>query len=539
MSNSRVGRSWSSAAAVRRGPVSITADSDVGRVYYKSYDGEKNIGAVGPAIDYTLDYEMLRIRSWQMWLESDIALTVLKKYTLWIIDCGLKLKANPSQLVLKSEGINFNNKKESYNEVAEARWQVWAKSFLSSHSGMMTLVDTAKEAYTNVKIGGDVLVVMRYDKRVTVQLIDGAHLCSPFVAGSANGNKVVRGVELDSSGNHVAYHVRTRDGKSERIVAVSPSSGFRVAFLVYGGKHRLDSHRGVPAMAASIETLKMIDRYKAAAVGSAEERQKIPYFVSHESGMIGENPIAANLRRALDVNVGGIQGSLPVDDAGDQMANNIAVTTKKQVFNMPVGSKLESLESKQEMFFKDFYYTNADMFCASLNIPPNVAYSLYTNSYSASRAATKDWDHTMVVERDYFSSQFYQRIYDFWQYTQVLENKIFLPGYIEAVRSGNFMILGAYQVSSFTGPMFPHIDPLKEVMAERAKLGPAGANFPLSTQESSTDALNSGDSDSNSTQFSQELKTNMELGISRDPLLGPAMAEPSVLEEPKDPNPDD
>ena len=59
----------------------------------------------------------------------------------------------------------------------------------------------------------------------------------------------------------------------------------------------------------------------------------------------------------------------------------------------------------------------------------------------------------------------------------------------------------------FTGPMFPHIDPLKEVNAERAKLGDLAKDIPLTTVEAATEALNGGDSASNLEQFIEELKS--------------------------------
>ena len=46
----------------------------------------------------------------------------------------------------------------------------------------------------------------------------------------------------------------------------------------------------------------------------------------------------------------------------------------------------------------------------------------------------------------------------------------------------------------FVGEMFPHIDPLKEVKAERAKLGPRYRNVPLTTHERATRALGNSDS---------------------------------------------
>lgn len=473
-------------------------------VWSKSYDGEKNLGELGPAIHYMLDHESLRVRSWQSYLESDISQTVLNKYITWVVDRGLKLNSSPSKTILKSEGIALNS--EAFNEIVEARFTVWAKSKRSSFSGMMSLQEQAKETMKTAKIGGDALVVLRYEyNNVTVQVIDGAHLKTPY--GQALNSRIKNGVELDDRGTHIAYHVKSGN-KIERIPAMN--NGLRVAFLVYGVRYRLDTHRGMPVIATCLETIKKLERYKEAAVGSAEERQKIVYFIKHGVASDGTNPAQQQIAQALGEDTG---VDIPTDDNGEEIANKVQVSTNKQVFNMPLDSELKSLQSTQEMFFKDFYSTNADIICGAVGIPPNVAFSIYNDSFSASRAATKDWDHTIEVERDNFQSQFYQLIYNFWLHMEIITSKVQAPGYITAFMKNNFTVVEAYQTCRFTGPLFPHIDPLKEVKAERAKLGVLGEHLPLTNLELATEALGNSDSDSNMEQFSEELKLANKLGL--------------------------
>jgi hypothetical protein len=60
-------------------------------------------------------------------------------------------------------------------------------------------------------------------------------------------------------------------------------------------------------------------------------------------------------------------------------------------YNMPRDSELKEVQSKNELYFKDFYTVNVDLVCSSINMPPEVAMSKYNSNYSASRAALKDW----------------------------------------------------------------------------------------------------------------------------------------------------
>lgn len=498
-------------------------------LFVKSYDGEKNLGEIGPVYDYVLDHEVLRMRSWQAYLESEIAQTVLKKYSLWHIGKGLRLQAEPLEEVLKSEGITFDA--EDFNEITEARFKAYSGSRIADYSDMRSLDKIARIAFVNAIIGGDVLVVLRYEEgSVKVQLIDGAHVCSPYLGsdlfGTAKekGHKIIHGVEVDAKGRHVRYYVRKPGvvfNYDVYPVEARNSLGQVTAFMVYGMDYRIDNTRGIPLISTVLESLKKLERYKEATVGSAEERQKIILQVVHQAYSDGENPMAKQLAKAFNAEAGA--NDLPEDIRGTQLANTVAATTNKSAFNMPVGAEMKTLESKNELYFKDFYTVNIDIVCAVIGIPPNVAMSKYDSNFSAARAAIKDWEHTLQVNRKDFSEQFYQNIYNFWLDIEVLNNRIQAPGYLMALLTKVRTVLDAYRNARFAGANVPHIDPLKEVNAERAKLGKAAENIPLATVESATEALNEGDSDSNMRQFAKEYEYAKELNI---PVITPVATPP-------------
>lgn len=501
----------------------LSPTAQLNGTYSKSYDGEKNLGEAGPIIYYYLDYYGLAARSWQAYIESNVAQMIIKRYCGWIIGPGLRLNSKPSKAFFKSEGINFDT--ESFNEVVEARWNVWANSRKSGYGDKMNLSETAHEVIKNAVLGGDCLVILRYiDDTVKVQIVDGQLVSNP-PTGYSPDVQIYNGIEIDSTGRHIAYHVRVDVFKWERVPAISKSSGMVTAFLVSDSKYRMDTMRGLPLLGSSLESLKKMERYQEAAVGSAEERQKIAYFIEHGVNSDGSMPQSSGLMKAFDANANG-DADLPLDEAGNQLANTIAASTDKQVFNMTKDATIKVISSQQEMFFRDFIMVNIEMLCAAIEMPPNVALQKYNDSFSASRAATKDWDHTMGVKRNSFQIQFYQVIYNYWLYIEILKGKIQSPGYLAAFASKNFMLVEAYQMCKFTGELFPHIDPLKEVKAEREKLGSLGAHLPLTTVEAATEALGTGDSDSNMEQYSRELDYAEELGIEAETPVIPGAIEP-------------
>jgi len=479
-----------------------------------SFDGEKNLGEIGPIKDYTPNYNSLRLRSWQSFLESEITQTIVKKYTLWVVGGGLKLQSEPSIEVLNNEGITIDY--DDFTDKLEANFNLFAGSTRSDFAGLRTLHKIASIAHKNSIIGGDVLVVLRVDKKynITVQLVDGAHVQSPFFGDDfygqklTNGNSMKNGIEISPTGAHVAYHVKKKDLTFERIEAYGAKSGIRMAYLVTGLEYRLDNTRGLPLISAVLETLKKMERYKEATLGSAEERQKIVYFIEHMLGSTGESPLTKGLAKAFSSDA---NDDLPTDANGTALADNVAVSTNKTTFNLTPNSTIKSLESKNELYFKEFYSVNIDLIAAAVGIPREVAMSIFDSNFSASRAALKDWEHSLNVNRLDFSNQFYQPIYNLFFEIQVLKNKIQAPMYLGAEKAGDYHIVDAYRNARFIGVGVPHIDPLKEVQAERAKLGILADHLPLTTLDRSTEILNGGNYKANLANFKKMLEESKDI----------------------------
>jgi capsid protein len=483
-----------------------------------NFDGEKNLGEMGPIRNYALDYAGLSLRSWQLFLESTEAETVLNKFCTWVIGKGLKLQAEPVKALLGKK----NDALKKFSDEVESRWNVYAKSKLADFSNQDNLHKIAHNCYKNSIIGGDVLVVLRFiDGIVKVQLVDSFHLQSPvygsewFPAAAANGNRIINGIEFSATNEHVAYYVKTDNFKFERIKARGQKSGRLQAFIVYGKRYRLDNVRGIPLLSAVMESMKIIDRYKEATLGQAEEQAKVAFQVTHELGGSGEFPLAKSVVKAYDFDG---QADLPTDSAGKQLANTVAATTQKTAVNNPPGAKIEPIfTAKGTLYFKDFYTTNIDAVCSAIEMPPNVATSKYDSNYSASRAAIKDWEHTLSVKRSDFAFQFYQNVYNYWLEMEIYANEIQAPGYLIAKVSKDEMTLEAYRTTRWVGAPVANIDPVKEVQAERAKLGITAESIPLTTVEAATEALSGGDSDHNMEQYSEELALSKTYGLRPEP----------------------
>ena len=71
-------------------------------IFAYNYNGEKNLGEIGPIRNYRLDYALLRMRSWQSFHESEITQTIMNRFNMWVVGKGLKLQCEPVTNILES-----------------------------------------------------------------------------------------------------------------------------------------------------------------------------------------------------------------------------------------------------------------------------------------------------------------------------------------------------------------------------------------------------------------------------------------------------
>lgn len=487
---------------------------------FSIFNGEKTLGGIGPVTEYSVDGKALRTRGWEGYLTNETVQTIINKCVTWVIGCGLRLQSEILLDVLKSEGIIIDeDAAQEISDLIEARFSLFKEQKWSTYCKEKNLSQLEAVTYKNADVGGDVLVVIYFDGEFpNVHLIDGAHVKSPQGGDDwnpttlANGNRIVNGVEMNTNGEHVAYHVLQADSSFKRVEARSKSSGLRMAYLVGGFEYRLDYARAYPAITGVLEVLATMDRYKLATLTTAEETAKMVLQMTYGPSSTGENPIVKRLAAARDA--GGNDGTVPLDSQRKEIANEVAVSTNKQVFQMPIDSKLEPVEkNKGELYFKDFYSMFFDIVCASLNVPPNVAMSKYDSNFSAARAAIKDWEHTLTVKRYNFALAFLQPIYEFWLYVEVRRNKVVLPGYLNAFADNNRMAVAAYNNARWVGDSVPHIDPVKEVEAIRGMLGETGASLPLIDHEGAVEKLGGGNAKAITKRYAKDKDEAEALGI--------------------------
>ena len=519
------------------------------------FDGEVDLGEMGVAKNFVIDYNTLRIRSKQMYLESDLIHTVVRRKNTWKIGNGLDLQCRINSMVLESEGIKINA--QELSKTVESRFKAWANSEASSWVGNKNFNRLQSEAGMRQSMDGDLLVILRYDNdRLQVQHIDACNVQNPIFVSMlpnenkvnnstgydyvwTNGNRLRNGVEIDSNGVIVAYHVRVGIGVDTERVKAKNRYGMTMAFMLLADEFNTDSYRGIPDCSSNMENAAMLKRLKEAAIGGYEERQKIAYYSeTAPDGVEGDIFNANNLAKEYSGLGGGAYGDdkndLPVDVNGVYMNNTISSTKAKNVKQLPKGQTIKAFGESQDMHFNEFYTPIAESQASTLGMPPEVAFMKYGGSFSSSRAGLKDWEHTLMVDRYAYAIQYNQRIYAVWFLLEVLNNKIDAKGFLKAWLSDNYMVVSAYLSASWVGANVPHIDPVKEVKAEREKLGGLAVNAPLTSIEASTMALNGGEYRDNVQQFALELQEMTQNGLQIEPFGKEEMESDNEEEDKKE-----
>lgn len=473
------------------------------------FDGEKNAGELGAVYDTLPDHLRLRLRAYDMNLKTDIIKIITGKFFKWVVGTGLKLQAEPNEVVLGMSGITEDLPK--FKSQIENSFTLYAKSKYGDYQKKDWLHKKAIEAFQAAFLGGDCLCIVRVDNfGPNIQVVDGQQISNPFDAKEMGaGNRIKSGIEIDKKGEHIAFWVEQEneldsnynDLKTHKRVVATNSNGNLMAWMVYGDKARIDHHRGVPVISSILEKVAKLDRFVEASVTKAEQTANVVYAFKHATNSTGENILNASLSSKI---VDGESDESAFEKNG-RTANMLRQSTSGVVMNLTPDSDLINLSSENETTFAEFWRAVFVALCAAVDIPEEVALQKYEQNYSSSRAAINGWEHIVEIWREVVvSKKFYEPFYRVWLEYQILKGKIDSNGFLKSKLDGDFMALEAYYNARFTGKKMPHIDPLKEAKAIRSMLGDDAT--PLISREQGAEALGVGDWNENYKKSKEEQK---------------------------------
>ena len=335
-----------------------------------------------------------------------------------------------------------------------------------------------------------------------VHLIESDRIATPGGYGSGgsvtyttgrnpdNGNTIYDGVEVDSNGMVVAYHIRSNypfelgapTTTWARVLAYQEHTGLPNVLHIIDTE-RPDQYRGVSYLAQVIEPLLQIRRYTESELMAAVVESFYTAFIKTEAPT-DENPF----------------NQTDPDVPGEPKGPNDYSMGPGQVNVMAPGESVEFANpTHPNGSFDKFVAAISAQVGAALEVPADLLLKQFNSSYSASRAALLEAWKAFKMRREWLADDFCRPCYEVWMSEAVARGRIYAPGFFD-----NPTIRAAYLGSEWLGPSQGQLDPVKEITAEILACSEG-----FSTHEQSTIRLNGGQWDANVEQLQRE---NEKLG---------------------------
>lgn len=455
-----------------------------------------------PHSDINRNNATLRSRARSLYMGSPLATSAIKSLRTSVVGPGLHLHAKVDRKYL---GLT-HEKATDLNAEIEAEFELWASDKRAVDvMGLNDFYELQQIALIGWRCSGDIFCnlemenpTVRRPYSLRLRLIEADRISTPgtyysstlFVYGinPHTKNRIYDGVEIDSKGKVVAYHIRNTyprevsTVKSEwtRVLAVGEVTG-EPNILHLMDAERPDQYRGVTCLAPAIESLLQLGRYLNSEEAAALLESYISLYITSKADSEGGPALRAP---------GGY-----LDEDEDQRDPADYELGPGNVAFLEPGEEINAVEPKRPgTQFDPFIRSVATQIGAALEIPVDVLLKSYNSSYSASRAALQDFWRKVRMDRDWFASDFCAEAYAVWFSEAVARGRIKAPGFFSDPRARM-----AYLCHEWNGPAMPHLDPVKEAVAMEKMVKNGWVTNTMATTQ-----LNGGDFMANMEQLKLE-----------------------------------
>lgn len=445
----------------------------------------------------------LRQRGRMLTMSAPIATSAVKTSRTNTIGLGLKLNPRPDKEIL---GLTSEQAKEWQKRV-KAEFNLWASKKRNCDStGMNDFYEMQQLCFYSWLSSGDVLVLRKVKEvkncpySLKLHVIEADRCSTPgedlgynlsFTEGKAgNGNRIYDGVEVDSDGAVVAYHIRNtypyqmtvEETDWQRVEAYGSETGLPNVLHIMNSE-RPDQYRGVTYLAPVIEQILQLRRYTESELMAALVESFFTAFIKTEADT-DETGMPFNE----------IGNGQPGSDEASYDPNEYELGPG--VVNvMNPGEDVTFAEPKRPASgFENFFKAVCKQCGAALEIPADLLMKEFNASYSASRAALMEAWKSFKMYRQWFITGFCKPVYEIWLSEAVARGRINAPGFFD-----DPLIREAWLGSEWIGPSQGQLDPVKEVNAEILAV-----QHGFTTHEAATARLNGSDWDSNMDQLEME-----------------------------------
>jgi lambda family phage portal protein len=462
-----------------------------------------------PQADIDMNLDTLRQRSRDLFMGGALGRSAIVTPRTNVIGAGLKLNC---RIDYKFLGIT-REQADQWERNTEREFSVWAESRFCDALRLNNFYEMQSIVFISFLLNGDGWALLKqasperyFPYALRIHLIEADRVSTPkqmvmtggFTGGiqgknPENGNRIISGVEIDSSGVVVAYWISNMypgdqanpTGKIEwqRVEAFGQRTG-RPNVLQIMEAERCEQYRGVPYLAPVIESIKQIGRYSEAELMAAIITGFFTVFIKE-----GETPVSGFA----------LPEAIPQSEKVDLDPNAFELGAGT-INSLPPGYSIDVADPKRPSTNFDAFVTALSRHIgAALEIPYELLLKSFTASYSASRAALLEAWKAFRMRRTWFASDFCQPVYEIWLAEAIARGRIVAPGFFN-----DPLVAKAWSRAEWHGPAPGQIDPTKEVLAAQMRV----ANG-FSSRERETMELTGGDFDRNVEQLELE-KSMME-----------------------------
>lgn len=440
-----------------------------------------------PKEDIEDNLDILRQRSRDAYMGIPTASAALKTMRTNVVAGGLM----PSPQIDADFLRLTNEQAEALQAQILREFALWADTPVCDADRVDNFYKLQQLAFLSYLMNGDAFALLPMKEQpgqpysLRVRVIEADRVCSPdgydrLVPCEVKGRKVhsiVQGVETDADGMVVAYWIcnqhplssfTNQAGALEWTRVEAYGSSGRPNVLHVMNRERAGQRRGVPILAPVLEALKQLGRYTEAEITAAVISAMFTVFIQSATVQNGK-PIGEALppEQLIDAQD---QGTIELGN-GAIVALNPGETVEF--------AKPEHPNSGYDAFFNAMVKEIG----AALEIPPEVLEKQFTQNFSSARGSLNEFWRTCGMQRDWFSDDFCQPIYETWLAEAVARGRIQAPGFFSdpAIRK-------AYADCKWNGPSRTALNPSQEVEAAIKRVD---AGF--STAEEETAQLTGGD----------------------------------------------
>ena len=256
----------------------------------------------------------------------------------------------------------------------------------------------------------------------------------------------------------------------------------------------------MPILAPVIESLKQLGRYTEAEITAAVISAAFTVFIKSQSPTDGR-PFGE---------------MIPASELIDSQDPASIELGPGAIIDLNPGEEPVFADPKHPNTGYDGF-TNAmiKLIGAALEIPPEVMLKQFTTSYSAARGALNEFWRVCSMQRDWFSDDFCQPVYEEWFAEAVARGRIKAPGFFSDPARRK-----AYTACAWNGPARTNLNPVQEVEAAIKRVDAC-----FSTAQEETAQMTGGDYTRNIRQRTMEARRKREVDEITNPAPPPALRQ--------------